>query len=73
MKNTNKITEKNDILKSKCICVPSGMCHSHALRGCPHNHYYDDKNRWICGENPLYKNNYKNTLNLCGEYIIKKK
>lgn len=31
----------------KCICVPSGMCHSNSLLGCPHKHYFDN-NTWIC-------------------------
>jgi hypothetical protein len=39
---------------NKCKCVPSGMCHSWSLLGCPHKHYYD-KNRWICGEKPILK------------------
>jgi hypothetical protein len=34
--------------KPKCICVPSGMCHSHTLLGCPHKHYFNDKNIWTC-------------------------
>jgi hypothetical protein len=35
-------------IKSKCICVPSGMCHSHTLLGCPHNHYFNDERVWTC-------------------------
>ena len=31
-----------------CKCVPSGMCHSHTLLGCPHRHFYNDKNVWTC-------------------------
>ncbi len=33
----------------KCICVPSGRCHSHTILGCPHPHYFDDKGVWRCG------------------------
>lgn len=35
--------------KKKCTCVPSGICHSHTLLGCPHPHYFDDKGGWRCG------------------------
>jgi hypothetical protein len=37
--------------KTKCKCVPSGMCHSHTLLGCPHEHYFNDTNKWTCGKN----------------------
>jgi hypothetical protein len=35
---------------SKCICVPSGICHpiDMAGNGCPHEHYYDKNNKWRC-------------------------
>jgi hypothetical protein len=39
----------------KCTCVPSGRCHSHTLLGCPHAHYYNEKNEWICGIDPKPK------------------
>jgi hypothetical protein len=33
---------------AKCVCVPSGRCHSYSLCGCPHKHYFNDKNVWTC-------------------------
>ena len=38
----------------KCTCVPSGRCHpqSQYLLGCPHPHYYNEKNVWTCGIDP---------------------
>lgn len=33
---------------TKCECVPSGRCHSNSLLGCPHKHYFNDKNIWTC-------------------------
>jgi hypothetical protein len=36
----------------RCICLPSGMCHSHTLLGCPHNHYFDKNNVWTCDTKP---------------------
>jgi hypothetical protein len=36
----------------KCLCVPSGRCHSDTLLGCPHPHYYNEKNVWICVIDP---------------------
>lgn len=35
-------------IKVKCVCVPSGKCHSNSLLGCPHKHYFNDKNIWSC-------------------------
>ena len=37
--------------KEKCTCVPSGMCHSSTLLGCPHPHYYDANGIWTCRVN----------------------
>lgn len=34
--------------KEKCKCVPSGRCHSDTLIGCPHYHYFNNKNEWVC-------------------------
>ena len=38
----------------KCTCVPSGRCHpqSQYLLGCPHPHYFNEKNVWTCGVDP---------------------
>ena len=33
---SHKTTQQN----KKCICVPSGRCHSNTLLGCPHNHVF---------------------------------
>lgn len=48
---------------NKCTCVPSGMCHSMTLLGCPHNHYFNEKNEWVCDINGTGKNN-------CSKYRI---
>ena len=47
---TFSVAEPNERIKRipKCTCVPSGMCHSHSLSGCPHEHYFDDQGRWTC-------------------------
>jgi hypothetical protein len=37
-----------DKQEKKCHCVPSGMCHSHSMIGCPHPHYFDEKGVWKC-------------------------
>ena len=42
------IETTNNIRQPKCTCVPSGMCHSHNLSGCPHPHYFDDNGKWTC-------------------------
>jgi hypothetical protein len=39
----------------KCLCVPSGRCHSHTLIGCPHPHHFNEKNVWTCGIDPKPK------------------
>ena len=45
---TSTIKDKAiNIEKPKCICVPSGRCHSHLLLGCPHEHYFNG-NLWTC-------------------------
>lgn len=35
-----------------CNCVPSGMCHSRTLAGCPHKHNFNEKGQWVCDEQP---------------------
>lgn len=52
-KSTSKTTSSNNLPnhvcdKSKCNCVPSGMCHSNTLLGCPHRHYFNENNIWTC-------------------------
>ena len=43
------ILSENTTQTSKlCKCVPSGMCHSHTMLGCPHAHYFDEKGIWRC-------------------------
>lgn len=46
----------NKTMQPKCICVPSGMCHSHTLLGCPHKHYFNDKKIWTCVVEPSDQN-----------------
>ena len=51
-----RIMKKNPEINEKpgkapgCKCVPSGRCHptTSFLLGCPHDHYYNEKNEWIC-------------------------
>lgn len=42
------ITKIKHTTKKQCTCVPSGVCHSHMLLGCPHKHYFDNKGVWTC-------------------------
>ena len=48
IKNINKTPNINTLNEKKCNCVPSGMCHSNTLLGCPHKHYFNEKNVWTC-------------------------
>jgi hypothetical protein len=43
-----------EVTTQKCTCVPSGRCHpqSRYLLGCPHPHYFNEKNVWTCGIDP---------------------
>lgn len=72
----NKDIEYKNV-PQKCTCVPSGRCHERTLIGCPHPHYYNDKNMWTCGIDPTANENENNVLtidrNPWGEYIVRKK
>ena len=71
---------------NKCICVPSGCCHSQTLLGCPHNHMFDNNNRWVCvlPKKPKYNvifdsdmgyliiKNYSNTIPFVNDFAYKK-
>jgi len=48
IKNINKTQNINTLNEKKCNCVPSGMCHSNTLLGCPHKHYFNKNNVWTC-------------------------
>lgn len=56
--NQKNQTLKND--KTKCKCVPSGLCHSHMLLGCPHDHFWKD-NQYMCKNNLSSFNNEQNS------------
>lgn len=43
----SKIRPK-EVETNRCRCVPSGSCHSYSGAGCPHNHYFNEKNVWTC-------------------------
>ncbi len=52
----------------KCICVPSGMCHSRTLAGCPHRHHYNEQNVWTCDINgPTGDPQYDPTKQRCDQ------
>ena len=53
----------NNWVPNKCTCVPSGICHSMTLLGCPHKHYFNEKNEWTCDINRTGNNN-------CSKYRI---
>lgn len=53
----------NNWVPNKCTCVPSGICHSMTLLGCPHKHYFNEKNEWTCDINGTGNNN-------CSKYRI---
>lgn len=42
------LSENKSESTKRCTCVPSGMCHSHTILGCPHSHYFDEKGVWRC-------------------------
>lgn len=48
MSSKVNVENRPTVSSEKCTCVPSGRCHSHTLLGCPHNHYFNDKNVWTC-------------------------
>jgi hypothetical protein len=45
---TPTLTPTHKDTQTRCTCVPSGRCHRNTLLGCPHNHYFNDKNVWTC-------------------------
>ncbi len=54
----SNINKYNSTCVLKCNCVPSGMCHSSTLSGCPHKHYFNENNEWICDINKSNNHNY---------------
>ena len=48
MNNNSTPNLNKPITKNICKCVPSGMCCSNKLLGCPHKHYFNQNNQYTC-------------------------